>query len=239
MSQPEHQAAPSRTEQERLVGSLVDALQERIADGDIKVGSWMRQDRIAQEYGVSRTPVREALRQLEALGVVEIIAHRGARVKLPSMRDIAQAFEVRGVLEGHAALLAARNIAQTQLDLLHETDRWFQEALAWAAQRTEQALVQAREAWHRADETFHATVVAASGNRELDVAITQLLRRLPRGLTWTALGGDTRLLRENAEGHARIRAAIERQDGEAARRLTIGHSHRAQELILLRSHELP
>ncbi|GAA2331833.1 GntR family transcriptional regulator [Streptomyces sparsogenes] len=238
MPRSEQGAALSRTEQKRLVGSLVDALQDRIGEGEIGVGSWIRQDRIAEEYGVSRTPVREALRQLEALGVVEIIANRGARVKLPSMRDIAQAFEVRGVLEGHAAWLAARNIGQSQLDLLKETGAWFEDVIGWAARGTEDAMAKARADWFRANGTFHATVIAASGNHQLEVAIDQLHRRLPRGLTWTALGGDPRLLKENAEDHAQIRRAIEDQDGELARQLTIGHSDRARELILMRSGEL-
>ncbi|CDR01305.1 GntR family transcriptional regulator [Streptomyces iranensis] len=230
--------AQARTqEQDQLVSSIVDDLQDRIGDGDIKIGSWIRQERIAREYGVSRTPVREALRQLEALGVVEIVANRGARVILPSLQDIAQAFEVRGVLEGHAALLAARNIGQKELDVLHGTDALFQEAAEMAGAQTEEALAQARHIWFQANGTFHTTIIVASGNRQLEMSIEALHHRIPRGLTWTALGGDVRLLKDNAEEHARISAAIEARDEETARDLTIEHSRRAQELIVMRTRD--
>ncbi|GAA5040798.1 DNA-binding GntR family transcriptional regulator [Thermocatellispora tengchongensis] len=230
-------ASSSPRDQDRLVAGLVNALQDRISTGDIKIGSWIRQERIAQEYGVSRTPVREALRQLDALGVVEIVANRGARVKLPSIRDITEAFEVRGVLEGHAACLAARNITQAQLDVLRETDGIFREAVRHARSGGEDSRAESRALWYRANDAFHATIVTACGNRQLQLTLETLHHRMPRNLTWSALDGDPRLLEENAEEHVRIADAIDRRDGERARELIMAHTQRAQELILLRFQE--
>ncbi|WP_162795043.1 GntR family transcriptional regulator [Nonomuraea lactucae] len=234
-----HVATSSSRDQERLVAGLVNALQDRISEGDIKIGSWIRQERIAQEYGVSRTPVREALRQLEALGVVEMVANRGARVTLPSVRAITEAFEVRGVLEGHAACLAARNITQAQLDVLHEMNGIFREAVRYARAGDEESLAKARTLWYRANDTFHATIVAACGNRQLQLTLETLHHRMPRNLSWTALNGDPRLLGENADEHAQIATAIDGRDGELARQHVMHHSRRAQELILLRFEDVP
>jgi len=212
----------------RTVDFLVNALQERISDGEFGVGSWIRQERLAEEFGVSRMPIREALHRLQALGVVEIVANRGARVKMPSMRDIAEAFEVRGVLEGHAAFRAARGCTQAEMDKLHQAGQWFEAAAEEARKGSNE---KAKELWYKANELFHGTVIQASGNRQLSLSINALHHRMPRNLTWSALGGDPRLLSDNAEEHLRIADAIEERDSELARKLTIEHSARARELV--------
>lgn len=214
------------------VRDIVDRLRERIGSGEIPIGDWIRQEQVAREYGVSRTPVREALRQLEALGVVEMVAHRGARVTLPSTRDIAEALEIRGVLEGHAAQLAADRITQAQLDVLTGTDRTFRRVVALA--RDPGAQDEARELWYRTNTLFHATVVEAAGNRQLTASLDALHHRLPRNLTWSGLSGDPRLLSRNADDHAAIAAAIGEGAGERARLLTLEHARRAAEMILVR-----
>jgi DNA-binding GntR family transcriptional regulator len=214
------------------VRDIVDRLQERIGSGEIPIGGWIRQEQVAQEHGVSRTPVREALRQLEALGVVEMVAHRGARVTLPSTRDIAEALEVRGVLEGHAAQLAADRITEAQLEVLAGTDATFRRVVALA--RDPDAQEEARELWYRTNSLFHATVVDAAGNRQLTASLDALHHRLPRNLTWTGLAGDPRLLDRNADDHVAITAAIRAGEGERARSLTLQHARRAAEMILVR-----
>lgn len=212
----------------KTVESLVDALQERISDGEFGVGSWIRQERLAEEYGVSRMPIREALHRLQALGVVEIVANRGARVQLPSMRDIAEAYEVRGVLEGHAAYRAARACTQADIDRLHQAGDWFDEAAAKARAGSKAA---AKDLWYKANELFHSTVIEAAGNAQLSTSISALHHRMPRNLTWSALGGDPRLLANNAAEHRKIAEAIENRDAQSARELTIEHSAQARELV--------
>ncbi|MET4620714.1 DNA-binding GntR family transcriptional regulator [Arthrobacter sp. 2762] len=212
----------------KTVESLVDALQERISDGEFGVGSWIRQERLAEEYGVSRMPIREALHRLQALGVVEIIANRGARVQMPSMRDIAEAYEVRGVLEGHAAYRAARSSTQADIDNLHQAVKWFNDAVGKARSGSKTA---AKDLWYKANELFHATVIQAAGNSQLSASISALHHRMPRNLTWAALGGDPRLLADNAQEHMRIAEAIETRNAEVARQLTVEHSAHARELV--------
>ena len=82
-----------------LTLEVADRLREKILRGELKEGEQLRQDAIAAEFQVSRIPVREALRQLEAEGLVTIVVHRGAVVSALSPEEIGELFEIRAVLE--------------------------------------------------------------------------------------------------------------------------------------------
>ena len=92
-------------------------------------GTRLRQEALAEEFGVSRTPIREALRKLQASGLVEL-PNRGAVVRGLSPREIRDAYEVRAELEGLAAELAAQRISHEQLERLQRARAQFREALA-------------------------------------------------------------------------------------------------------------
>jgi DNA-binding GntR family transcriptional regulator len=92
---PEGEAPLGRT----VAAAVIAALRERILHGDFGEGEQLRQDAIAEEFGVSRIPVREALRQLEAEGLVTLYAHRGAVVTQLSPSEIGELFELRALLE--------------------------------------------------------------------------------------------------------------------------------------------
>src|SRR5205823_5718565 len=85
---------------------LAATIQARVLSGEFASGSRLRQESLASEFGVSRTPVREALRKLQAAGIVQLEPRRGARVRGPSAREVREAYEVRAELEGLAAMLA-------------------------------------------------------------------------------------------------------------------------------------
>jgi DNA-binding GntR family transcriptional regulator len=211
-----------------LVQQLVDTIAERISRGEYNFGTWIRQESLARELGVSRMPIREALGQLQALGVVEIVPNRGARPRQPSLRELTEVFEVRALLEGHAAHEAARLITHSQLQVLYAAVDDFR-AVVQAALDGESTPAELRKRWVKANSTFHDT--------QLTATVSSLHHRIPRNLTWTALDADPRLLAENADAHARIVEAIDRRDGDAARDLMIEHSRRARELITSRSQE--
>src|SRR5690348_10896665 len=86
-------------QRQSLTSAVAETLRERIVRGEIKEGEQLRQDAIATELAVSRIPVREALRQLEAEGLITIVPHRGAVVSLLSTEEIEEIFEMRAVLE--------------------------------------------------------------------------------------------------------------------------------------------
>jgi DNA-binding GntR family transcriptional regulator len=224
-------------ERRALVDKLASDLQRRVLNGEIPSGTRLRQNALAAEFGVSRTPIREALRKLQAGGLVDLQPHRGALVRGLSSREIRQAYEVRAELEALAAELAATRIRHDELDRLNEAQEQFREGLA----RT----VEVRERggdgdddqavrWGRANDQFHQVIQGAAGNDVLLAQLEHLHHSFPRDLSKIVLSESTPLLRANVLEHEEIVAALERRDGTAARELMRRHVRHAGELVTLR-----
>lgn len=215
-----------------LVDNLVSEIQERIGNGDIPIGSWLRQEKLAQDLGVSRMPIREALRQLQAVGAVEIIPNRGARVPLPSTLDVIEVYTVRGILEGHAAAEAAKLITTEQLQRLEAATESFHQIIRDIEAKKRGAEARAPVAWRTANGRFHAAIIEACGNGTLAEVIDGLHVTIPPNLTWLGLGGDLRRLKRNATEHKQILAAISGGDAERARELVHTHADHASKLLV-------
>ncbi len=97
---------------------VADRLRSDILEGRLKPGEWLRQERLAQEHGVSQTPVREALKQLAAEGLVEHVPYRGIQVVQFSVEDVEDLYACRAAVEGMAARYAAEAITDEELDEL-------------------------------------------------------------------------------------------------------------------------
>jgi DNA-binding GntR family transcriptional regulator len=227
-------------ERRALVDKLAATLQARVLSGALPSGTRLRQEALASEFGVSRTPIREALRKLQEAGLVELRPHRGALVRGLSTREIRDAYEVRAELEGLAAELAAARIHHEQLDALHEAQAQFREAL----ERTVDARAAGREPsedeiarWGRANDLFHQKIQEAAGNDALVQTLSHLHRSFPRDLSRTVLRENTMLLRENVREHEALLAAIEQRDATAARALMVDHVHHAGQLVVLRAEQ--
>jgi DNA-binding GntR family transcriptional regulator len=224
-----------------LVDELAATLQGRVLSGEIPIGTWLRQESLAAEFGVSRTPVREALRKLQASGLVEMRPQRGALVRMPSARDVREAYEVRAELEGLAAGVAATRIGADELRRLREAQELFRRSveslLAQRGQSPPAASADAHAAWMRANDSFHLAVQEAAGNRRLRSMLSDLHQSFPRDLTWIALGANARLLEENVAQHEAVLAAIESHEPEAARRAMIEHVRSAGGLVTRRFEE--
>ena len=218
----------------QLVATLVAAIHARIGSGDVPVGTWLRQERLAQELGVSRMPVREALRQLEVLGVVEIIPNRGARVRLPSTFEVIEVFELRGMLEAHAGAAAAQLITSEQVEQLrHATDMFHRIIADLQDQKNHNTgAASARSRWYEANRAFHSIIIEASGNRTLGDVLRGLHLKIPQNLTWLGLNADIRRLERNAAEHEQIFAAINAGDAERTRELLLAHARQASELLV-------
>ncbi|MEV4256040.1 GntR family transcriptional regulator [Spirillospora sp. NPDC049652] len=191
---------------------LVDQIREFIVDG-ISSGRWQPGERIverrvAAELGVSQGPVREALRLLETLRLIETLPNRGARVRPFGERELAEIFPVRAGLERTAVELALPRLAGHLDELQAQNARLAEAATAGDLD------VQIRESIH-----FHRLVVGFSGN--------QLLTSVWEGLgieVWTTLSlrlHRTEIYSKSAE-HARIIEAFRQQDPAAAQML---HDH--------------
>lgn len=219
-----------------LVDKLASDLQRRVLSGDIPSGTRLRQNALAAEFGVSRTPIREALRKLQEGGLVELQPHRGALVRGLSSREIRQAYEVRAELEALAAELAATRIRHDELDRLNEAQEQFREGLARTVEAREKGGGGDDQAlrWGRANDQFHQVIQAAAGNDVLLAQLAYLHRSFPRDLSKIVLSESTPLLRANVLEHEEIVAALERRDATAARELMRGHVRHAGELVTLR-----
>ncbi len=219
-----------------LVDEVAREIQKRILDGSIHVGAWIRQETLAAELGISRTPVREALRQLQAGGLVEVVPRRGTYVRGPSPRDIREGYAVRAELEGMAAQLAAQLITDADLDRLRTAEALLPREVEPPAESPAGARADRRwMQWMESNDLFHDVIVEASGNRRLRDAIRYVYPRLPRELIWTALSSNSWMLGASTAEHERILARIEAHDSAGARSAMVDHIRRAGEFIAHRA----
>jgi DNA-binding GntR family transcriptional regulator len=186
-----------------LSDQIKDRLLEAILNGTYPPGSRIVETRVARECGTSQAPVREALRDLEALGVVEITAFRGARVRHPTLRELLDALVVRSELESLAARLAAPRMAECEFDELGG----YVDQMRRAA-RTGDVLAETV-----ADATFHGRIMDLAGNTTLKRVWGQLEPLARTYITMTTVGADRHRI---ADLHPPVLAALRKGDPEAA-----------------------
>lgn len=212
-----------------IVDELAAAIQARIMSGETPAGTRLRQTQLAAEYRLSRTPIREALRKLQAEGIVELLPNQGAVVLGPTVRDIREAYELLAELEGMAAALAARSISRDQLDHLREAERLYRAVGEATPQDGAPPTV---DAWRHAGDVFHDAVRRAADNARLRKAILDLHKSFPRGLASRgAVALEARMLEEIIEQHRAVLQAIERGDAEDARLAMRRHVLRTGEMV--------
>jgi DNA-binding GntR family transcriptional regulator len=202
-----------------LSAQVKDRILQWILEGELAPGSRIVETRVARELGVSQAPVREALRDLATLGLVEMQAYRGARVRKPTKQELVEAMEVRAELEAMAAAQAARTINEECLrelrgliDQMHEHAEQG-DAHGHALRNTE----------------FHATVMRAAGNQTLE-RIWKMLEPFARTYVTASVPGiDLDWL---GSRHFAILNALEAHDPEAAAEAMREHAKEAEALVL-------
>lgn len=183
-------------------------LEHMIATGDFADGERLDEVRLAEHFGVSRTPLREAFQKLSVSGLVELLPRRGAFVRHPQFTELIEMFEVMAELEAMCGRLAARRISDAML-----------EAVKSAARQCEEALAQVdHDAYYDHNERFHHLIYEASGNSYLRGEAARLHGRL-KPFRRMQLQVRGRMDQSMAQ-HRRIIAAIEAGDaGKAAQEL--------------------
>jgi DNA-binding GntR family transcriptional regulator len=196
-----------------LVDQIAAAIRNRIMTGEIAIGAQLRQAELAQELGVSRTPVREALRQLQTTGLIEVVPNRGAVVRVPVPWEVREAYEVRAELEGLACVRAVERVNDAELEQLRAANRGMREAIA----HPEATAPGAEPPTVALNDVFHTLIHQISGNQRLARAINDINETFPRNVSSLILAGDQRRREENVREHERIVEALAAGDARLAR----------------------
>ena len=200
---------------------VADAIREMITSGQLSPGERLFEDRLAEQLGVSRNPVREAIRALEGTGLVEVVPRRGAYVSALEPEKARQLLELRSVIEAYAAELAARNRTDDDLTLMKAL-------LEQGRQATSVNDVVTAAACHR---DFHLAIESASRNGYLGGVVAPL--RNQTELVFTTLV-DSRGVTSWDE-HQAIFDAIAARDTVLARSCTEAHMQSVMRDLSLRA----
>lgn len=203
------QTAPRSLSPRALYQEVAERLRQQIFARELEPGSWIDEQRLAAEYGISRTPLREALKVLAVEGLVTMKVRRGAYVTEMSTEDVAQVYHLLAVLESDAAGEAVRRADEAQLAEL----RVLHERLERQARQ--------RDAFFATNEAFHMRLLEIAGNRWRTQIVTDL-RKVMKLNRHHSLFKQGRLAESLAE-HRELMAAIEARDARTATRLMRTH----------------
>ncbi|MCW8887269.1 MAG: GntR family transcriptional regulator [Motiliproteus sp.] len=213
-----HAQPESRTLADRVCQDIVTA----IVKGDIPPGYKISEPELAKTYGISRGPLREAIRRLEGLRLVQRIPHVGARVVSLSFTELIEIYHVREAMEGMACRLAAQNMTEEEIvslrNLLEEHERSLQETDGRSYFQKE------------GDLDFHYRIVQGSKNTKLLELLGGELYHLVRMYRYQFSVSSSRPIRALKEHH-NIVDAIEHRDGELAEMLMRRHISAARKNI--------
>ncbi len=210
--------APIKLDNYKPLRELVfDSLRKAIILGKLKPGERLMEIQLAEEMGVSRTPVREAIRKLELEGFVVMVPRRGAYVAGVSVKDIADVFEVRSALEGLAAGLAAERITEEEMEEL--------EKAIYAISGEDDLLTVVKK-----DNEFHELIYKASRNHRLAQIITNLSEQINRfRLTSLSVPGRLKIA---VDEHKKIIEAISERNVELSNKLASEHMENAEQNLI-------
>ncbi|MBQ9091683.1 MAG: GntR family transcriptional regulator [Anaerotignum sp.] len=200
---------------------VFNTLRDAILTGKLVPGERLMENQLAEKLGVSRTPVREALRMLELENLVELVPRKGAQVLDMSEKDIVNILEVRSALEGLATSLACKKMSKEDLQQLKNMEVDFEKAVA----------DNDVEHFVDIDEDFHDLIFAATENDKLINIFRNLRIQLYRYRMAQAKNNETSMSTIVAH-HRSIIRAIENHDAEEGASIAQGHIKYQTESIL-------
>ncbi|WP_265947061.1 GntR family transcriptional regulator [Dechloromonas sp. A34] len=187
-----------------LYQEVAERLRQRIFNHELTPGTWIDEQKLAEQYGISRTPLREALKVLASEGVVELKPRRGCYVTEISRQDMDDIFPLMAMLEGRCALEAVRRAKLADI-----------RALKAIHERLEVAAKEGRiDAFFEANQEFHRLIQELANNRWL-LSVIQDLRKVLKLSRLHSLSLEGRL-QQSLEEHRVIMAAFEANDPEKA-----------------------
>jgi DNA-binding GntR family transcriptional regulator len=209
-----------RIRRRSLHEEVIERVRDMIIEGVVKPGERLNETMLADALGVSRTPIREALKLLASDGMLELLPNRGARVVLMSPTEIGELFEVISGLERHAAELAAKRMTAEDFDKLQQVH-----------DRMEQHYKNRnRRDYSKLNTDVHMMIVAMSGNETLADMHRSLMMRARR-VRYAALEVEERW-REAFEEHVALMDALAKKDSRRAGMIMLAHSRETGETAL-------
>jgi DNA-binding GntR family transcriptional regulator len=201
----------------QLRNVVADQMRAAILNGHYKPGEWLRQERLAHDFGVSQMPVREALKELAAEGLIEHVPYRGARVIVFSINDILDLYSHRAFLESRAASIAAEIITPGEISVLEDLQ------VAMEENSAPEAVLKYREF----NRKFHQCIYQASQREYLIRALNQMWATFPTMLIANFAATAVQPLPErdavDVAEHKAIISALKSRDAAAAEQAMKNH----------------
>ncbi len=206
--------------------AATELIRQAILDGRLEPGSRLKEEELARELGISRTPVREALLMLQAEGLIETTPNRGAVVRTHDAADLIDLYQLRALLEGYAARQAATRVTSEEIELLREScDRFDRIAGDDIRELVRENL------W------FHSAIHTASGSARLSSMVRRVVE-LPlvyKSYVWYS--PDQK--RISAHFHRQITNALSVRDADRAELVMREHIFEARDLLVANIREEP
>ena len=186
---------------------ILETIRDAILKGTLKPGERVSEPELAERFGISRTPIREAFRQLESEGYLEVMPRKGAVVASLSERDVVEFYSIKSILEGHAARIAAERMSERDLERLETINAKLEQIATEGDIKT----------FFRVHNEFHELFIKASGNDKLTELINQLVLKFNR-LRLASLAQPGRMA-ISVQEHRKIIEAFRNHDGDKAENL--------------------
>jgi DNA-binding GntR family transcriptional regulator len=212
----------NKPERLRATDLAYGAIRQDLLAGRWPAGAHLRETELAAVIGVSRTPVREALRQLASEGLLLFEPHLGARVPGWSEQDLEEIFALRIELEGYAAGAAARNATPEQVETLRQLARDM-EGAAFAVSPPDYVRIT------EVNDRFHGLIVEAAGNRRLATMVATIVE-LPL-IVRTFARFDAHAMRRSVGHHFDLVEAIAKGDAQWATAVMRAHIHAGRQVM--------
>lgn len=211
--------SPTVRRHQTLRERIVETIRDAIIKGSLQPGERLTEPDLADRFGISRTPIREAFRQLESEGFLQVIPRKGALVTPITEKDVREFYEIKGILEGHAARVATERLTDKEIDRMETLNNLLGKYAEEGDQRN----------LFKAHNEFHEIFVRAAGNEKLSHLTTNLVHQFQRFRIALSIYGG---IHNSIQQHKEIIAAFRARDADAADRLVRENARTGGELLL-------
>jgi len=217
------EASPSRARRTAsLHDEIVNGLRDYVVEGNIDAGARIPERELCEQFGVSRTPLREALKVLAAEGLIELLPNRGARVKALSNAEMSELFDLMGGLEAFAGRLACERIDQESIEKIEFLHK----------EMYGHYLRGNRNEYFRYNQLIHECILESAGNRALSETARALSARIRRVRYAANLDERGERWSEAVREHEQILDALRRRSGSEVATILFNHLRNKKAAVL-------